>query len=132
MSGIFGGGGGGGSAPANQTVTQQNAVSAYAAPYVENMLGQAQALTNQPYQTYGGQRTADFTDLQNQAFTGAGDLGVMGQTTGASQLAGAAGLGALNQQYNTMMARTQNFGDRSAAQYMSPYAMQALQPELQE
>ena len=70
---IFGGGGssgggGGGSAPANQTITQQNAVSAYAAPYVENMLGKAQALSNAPYTPYSGQRTADFTDLQNQAF----------------------------------------------------------------
>lgn len=127
-----GGGGGGSSAPAQQTVTQQNAVSAYAAPYVENMLGKAEALTAQPYQAYGGQRTADFTGMQNQAFGAAGNLGVMGQTTGASQLAGAAGLGALSQQYDPMMAGTQNFGNRAAAQYMNPYAMQAMQPELQE
>jgi len=126
------GGGGGGSQPASQTVTQQNAVSAYAAPYVENMLGKAQALTNQPYQNYGGQRTADFTGLQNQAFGQAGNLGVMGQTTDASQLAGMAGIGALNQQYNPMMARTQNFGMGAASQYMNPYAMAALQPELYE
>lgn len=63
-----GGGGGGGGAPANQTITQQNAVSAYAAPYVENMLGRAQALSNAPYTPYKGQRTADFTDLQNKVF----------------------------------------------------------------
>jgi len=135
MSGLFGGGGGGGGqAPANQTVTQQNAVSAYAAPYVENLLGQAQGLTNanMTYQPYQGQRTADFTGLQNQAFGQAGNLGVMGQTTDASQLAGMAGLGALNQQYNPMMARTQNFGMGAAQQYMNPYAMSALQPELQE
>jgi hypothetical protein len=127
-----GGGGGGGSQPATQTVTQQNAVSAFAAPYVENMLGKAEALTSQPYQTYGGQRTADFTNLNNQAFQGAQNLGVMGQTTDASQLAGMAGLGALNQQYNPMMARTQNFGMGAAGQYMSPYAMSALAPQLQE
>jgi hypothetical protein len=53
-------------ADATQTVTQQNAISAYAQPYVENLLGQAQALTNTPYQAYPGQRTADFTNLQNQ------------------------------------------------------------------
>lgn len=63
-----GGGGGGGGAPANQTITQQNAVSAYAAPYVENMLGRAQALSESPYTPYKGQRTADFTDMQNRAF----------------------------------------------------------------
>ena len=93
------GGGGGGSQPATQTVTQQNAVSAFAAPYVENMLGKAEALTSQPYQTYPGQRTADFTGLQNQAFSGAQNLGVMGQTQEATNLAGQAGLGALNTQY---------------------------------
>jgi len=133
MSGLFGGGGGS-SAPATQTVTQQNAVSAFAAPYVENMLGQAQGLTNanMQYQPYQGQRTADFTGLQNQAFQQAGDLGVMGQTTGASQLAGAAGLGALSTQYDPMMARTQNFNLRNAGQYFDPYAMGALQPTLNE
>jgi hypothetical protein len=125
-------GGGGGNQPASQTVTQQNAVSAFAAPYVENMLGKAQALTSQPYQNYGGQRTADFTGLQNQAFGQAGNLGVMGQTTDASQLAGMAGIGALSQQYNPMMARAQNFGMGAASQYMNPYAMAALQPELYE
>lgn len=132
MSGIFGGGGGGGSSPANQTVTQENAISKFAAPYVENLLGKAEALTSQPYQAYPGQRTADFTGMQNQAFNAAGNLGVMGQTTGASQLAGAAGLGALNQQYNPMMARSQNFNDMSAQQYMSPFIQQALAPQLRE
>lgn len=70
MSGIFGGGGGGssGSAPANQTVRQENAISAYAAPYVENMLGKAEAVASTPYEAYQGQRTAEFTPLQNQAF----------------------------------------------------------------
>ena len=48
-------------ADATSVTTQQNAISAYAQPYVENLLGKAQALTNEPYQTYPGQRTADFT-----------------------------------------------------------------------
>jgi hypothetical protein len=132
MSGIFGGGGGGGSAPANQTIKQENAVSAYAAPYVEKMLGKTEALTDQPYQTYDQQRTADFTGLQNQAFGQAGNLGVMGQTQQASDLAGQAGLGALNMQYDPMMARTQNFGIGAAQQYMNPFALTALQPALNE
>lgn len=130
VNSIFGGGGGGGSAPANQTVTQQNAVSAYAAPYVEKMLGKAEALTNQPYQTYGGQRTADFTDLNRQAFQGAQNLGVMGQTTQASGLAGLAGLGALNQNYDGMQANTQNFGAGAASHYMNPFVQQALAPQM--
>lgn len=126
MSGLFGGGGGGGSSPANQTVTQQNAVSAYAAPYVENMLGQAQALTAQPYQTYGGQRTADFTDLNNQAFQGAKNLGVMDQTTQGSNLAGQSGIGALSVAQN---ANPQNF-QQNVGGYMNPFIQQALAPQL--
>lgn len=132
MSGIFGGGGGGGGSPANQTVTQENAISKFAAPYVENMLGRAEALTTQPYQAYPGQRTAEFTGLQNQAFGQAGNLGVMGQTQQASNLAGQAGIGALNMQYDPMMARTQNFGGRQAAQYMSPFLQESLAPQLRE
>ena len=132
---LFGGGGGGGnSQPANQTVTQQNAVSAYAAPYVEDMLGKAQALTdaNTKYTPYSGQRTADFTGMQNQAFNAAGNLGVQQQTTDASNMAAQAGIGALNTQYDPMMAGTRNFGAGAANQYMSPYVQQALAPQMQQ
>lgn len=126
MSGIFGGGGS--SAPANQTVKQENAVSAFAAPYVENMLGKAEALTAQPYQNYGGQRTADFTGLQNQAFNQAGDLGVMGQTTQGSGMAGLAGLGALGVAGNQ---NPQNF-QQNVGGYMNPYMQQVLAPQMEE
>lgn len=130
----MGKGGGGGGQPAQQTVTTQNAVSAYAAPYVEKMLGKAEALTEAPYQTYGGQRTAEFTGLQNQAFQQAGNMGVMDQTRQASGLAGAAGLNALGMgaSYDPMMARAATFGDREAGQYMSPFLQQALAPQLRE
>ena len=70
-----GGGGGGGqqqsAAPSNQVITNTS-IPAYAQPYVENMLGQTAALTDinqNPYQTYGGQRLASFTPLQNQYYT---------------------------------------------------------------
>lgn len=127
MSDLFGGGGGG-SAPATQTVTQQNAVSAYAAPYVENLLGKAQALTSQPYQAYGGERTADFTGLQNQAFNAASNMGITPQTGQASGLAGIAGLGAMG------VAGQQNPFDfqQQVGGYMSPYMQQVLAPQLEE
>jgi hypothetical protein len=91
----MGKGSGGGSAPANQTVKTENAISAYAQPYVENMLGKAEALTAQPYQAYPGQRTAEFTGLQNQAFGGAENLGVAQQVGQGTALTGIAGLGGL-------------------------------------
>lgn len=139
---LLGGSSGGGSNP-TQTTTNYNAVSSYAAPYVENMLGATQGLLynvdaeGKPtglkgYEAYPGQRTAQFTDLQNKAFEQGGNLGVMGQTGQATDLASRAGLGALGMQYDPMMARADTFGNRQAAQYMSPYLEQALAPQLRE
>lgn len=120
--------GGGQSAPANQTVKTENAISAYAQPYVENMLGKAEALTAQPYQTYPGQRTAEFTGLQNQAFGGAGDLGVAQQVGQGSALAGAAGLGGLDVARQAGVGGFQN----QVGGYMNPYLQYSLAPQLAE
>jgi hypothetical protein len=124
----MGKGGGGQSAPANQTVKQENAISAYAQPYVENMLGKAEALTSQPYQTYPGQRTADFTGLQNQAFGGAENLGVAQQIGQGSALAGAAGLGGLDVARQAGVGGFQN----QVGGYMNPYLQYSLAPQLAE
>ena len=115
-------------ADATSVTTQQNAISAYAQPYVENLLGQTQALTSQPYQPYQGQRTADFTDLQNQAFQGAGQLGVTPQIGQATGLAGTSGIGGLGVagQANPMGFQSQVGG------YMNPYLQYALAPQLAE
>ena len=69
---ILGGGGSSSPAPApsSQTVTQTS-IPEYAQPYATEMFGKAQALTDinqNPYQTYGGQRTAEFNPLQQQAY----------------------------------------------------------------
>ena len=124
----MGKGGGGQSAPANQTVKTENAISAYAQPYVENMLGKAEALTAQPYQTYPGQRTAEFTGLQNQAFSGAGDLGVAQQVGQGTTLAGAAGLGGLDVARQAGVGGFQN----QVGGYMNPYLQYSLAPQLAE
>lgn len=58
---------GGGSQP-QQTTTTAATVPEYARPYMEDMLGRAQALTSAPAATYGGERIAGFTPLQQQAF----------------------------------------------------------------
>ena len=111
-----------------QVVTQQNAISAYAQPYVENLLGQAQALTSTPYQPYPAQRTADFTGLQNQAFNSAGNLDITPQTGQASGLASMSGLGGLGVagQANPMGFQRQVGG------YMDPYLQYSLAPQLAE
>jgi len=68
---MSGGGGGGG------TSTQITDVPDWAKPYAKEALGKASALTDinkNPYQTYGGDRTAQFTPLQQQAYQGAAGM----------------------------------------------------------
>ena len=109
-----------------QVVTQQNAISAYAQPYVENLLGKAEALTSAPYQPYPAQRTADFTGLQNQAFQSAGNLDITPQTQQATGLAGMSGLGGLG-----VAGQANPYGfQRQVGGYMNPYLQYALAPQL--
>ena len=75
----------------------------YAKPFVENMLGQTQTLTDinqNPYQSYEGQRVAQWTPMQQQSFQGAETMQPSYQLSGATGLAGLAGNQALNSQYN--------------------------------
>lgn len=58
----------GGGGQQGQTTVSQSTVPEYARPYMEELLGKTQALTSAPYQTYGGERIAGFTPLQQQAF----------------------------------------------------------------
>lgn len=93
--------------------TSTQGLAGWAAPYITNYLGQAQALANQPYQTYQGPLTAGASDLQTSAFGGIGGLTVPNQ--GAYTPVGG------------------SFTDQGTAQkYMNPYLDQALQPTLDE
>jgi hypothetical protein len=130
-----GGGGGGGQAPApapaNQTVTNTS-IPEYARPYVETMLGQTQALTDinqNPYQTYGGQRIADFNPTQQRAFSNVQNMQTAPQLGQASGLAGAAGLGSLGVGQQYARQATDPYSQQA---YMSPYIQNALQPQLAE
>ena len=122
------GGGGAPSTPTNQTVTQTS-IPDYAKPYVETMLGKEQALQNQPYQAYGGQRIADFTPMQQQAFQGVQNLQTSPQLGQAMGMAGMAGLGSLGAG-NQYAQQATNPGSMQA--YMSPYIQNALNPQLAE
>jgi hypothetical protein len=140
----FGGkGGGGGSspppaAPSSQTVTNTS-IPEYARPYVETLLGQSSALTDinqNPYQNYGGQRIADFSPLQQQAFNEVANQTVASQLAPATNLATASGMGSLD-----ISGRMAGVGQDYARQatdpgsiqsYMSPYIQSALQPQLLE
>jgi len=125
---IYGGGGSAPSQPTNQTVTNTS-IPEYARPYVERMLGKSEALANTPYQRYGGERIAGFSDLQKQAFGEAQNLGPAQQLGVGTQLAGAAGLGSLQAGQNYQNMAT-NPGAMQA--YMSPYIQGALNPAMDE
>ena len=102
--------------PADPIVGQQtgteSSLSNWAGPYVTEMLGRGQALASQPYQAYTGPLTAGQSALQTQAFQG-----LAGLTIPTDQ----------------MTAYTpQTFTAEAAGQYMNPYLMAALQPQIDE
>lgn len=123
----------GSSGSSTQQSTQVVDLPEWAKPYAKESLGKAAALTDteqNPYQAYGGERQAGFTNLQQQAFQGAGAMQPSAELGQAGGIAGAAALGALGTGYNPY--RTGQFGGSTAAQYMSPFVEQALAPQLRE
>lgn len=72
------------------------------APFAQDVLGQAQALTSydqNPYQAYTGDQVAQFSPLQQQSYDYAGQMTSAPQLQDATALAGMAGLSGLNAQY---------------------------------
>lgn len=122
----------GSSAPApsaqSSTVTQTS-IPEYAQPYVERMLGKAEALTSAPYQAYGGERTAGFTPMQQNAFQQAANLQPTQQLGIGTQMAGISGLNAMNAGQNYQQMATNPYATQA---YMSPYIQNALAPQMQE
>ena len=122
------GGGGGGGTPVQQTVSNTQ-IPDYARPYVENMLGQAAALTDinqNPYQPYAGQRVAGFTPQQVEAFNRTANQQVASQIGEGSNLASQAGqtaLGAWGQ--GQQLGQTALGYGASGAQYGGIGAQQA-------
>lgn len=109
---------------------QEQTIASYAAPYVTEMLGKTQALTNQPYQTYQGPLTAGSSPLQMQAFQGIGGLAPspgLGTAQQTTETAASRALGAAYQPIGGSFTQ-----EGIAGQYMNPYLQQVLQPQLQE
>lgn len=113
-------GGGGSSAPAQQKVTQD--LPDWAIPYAQEVLGKGSALSQAPYQAYGGERQAQFTPLQQQAFQGAAGMAPSAAT-------GEAVNKALNTSYDPYA--TGQFGAQ-AGQYMDPYMQNVVNIQQRE
>jgi len=117
------------SAPAQPTSTSQTTIPEYAKPYAEKMLGKAEAATEAPYQTYGGQRMATATPEQQAVRQNVAAMQQPGQFAAGTGLAAAGGLGALGagQQYMQMAT------DPGAQQaFMSPYMQNVVDLQKQE
>lgn len=84
--------GGGGGQPAQPTQTSQVTIPEYARPYMERLLGKAEAAAETPYQTYGGERIAGPTAEQQAARQ---DVAGMGPAAGYEMGLGMAGMGGM-------------------------------------
>ena len=116
-----------------QTLNQtQTSIPEYARPYVEDLLGQAQAVTDvnaNPYMQYMGDRVAQFTPLQQQAFENAGLMQTAPQLQDATALAGMAGLGALNTQYTY---NPSSFTSKDFNAISNPYMQSVVERQQQD
>ena len=99
--------------PGSYTGTESS-LSNWAGDYVTNMLGQGRALGEEGYNAYSGPLTAGTSDLQDQAFEGIG------------------GLNLPTDQMGTAGYTPQAFTGENVNQYMNPYLMQSLQPQIDE
>jgi len=104
------------------------------APYAQDLLGQAQAVTDvnqNPYMQYQGERVAQFSPLQQQSYENAALMQGAPQLQDATAMAGTAGLAALNTGYTYNPMTTQSFGE-NAQGYMNPYMQNVVQRQQQD
>ena len=94
-------------------VGTESSLSSWVGPYVTEMLGKGQALSNQPYQAYTGPLTAGPSTLQQQGWQGIANLNIpTGQQTSYTPT---------------------SYTDTGMAQkYMNPYVQTALDPQIFE
>ncbi len=114
----------------------QTSIPDYAKPYVENLLGSAQAYTDpsqNPYQQYMGERQAQFAPLQQFSYDNAALMQGAPQVQDSTAMAGSAGLGALNTGYTYNPFQTKSFNSPSMAEsYMSPYMANVVARQQQD
>jgi len=109
------GSGGGGSS----TNTQVEQIPAYEQQFSQANQNIAASIASTPYPTYQGQLIAGMTPQQTQGMQMAGQAATSYQPD-------------LNTAQDLTMASTQPWNAQTASQYMSPYAMSALAPQLQQ
>ena len=110
--------------------SQQQTVSTYAQPYVQDLLGKAQSFTGQGMPAYEGQLTAGYAPLQEQAWAGLSGLTLPQslQTAGTELQDISRKQQALS--FTPSDITTGAFSQQAAQQYMNPYIQSALDPQL--
>ena len=117
-----------------QVTQYQTGFAPELAPYAQDLLGQAQAVTDvnqNPYMQYQGERVAQFSPLQQQSYENAALMQGSPQLQDATAMAGLAGLGALNTGYTYNPMTTKSFGE-NAQSYMSPYMQNVVERQQQD
>jgi hypothetical protein len=112
--------------------TYESNLSNWAGPYVTNMLGKGEALSELPYMGYSGPLTAGASNLQTQAFQKAGDLKTPSSISQAANTAGNIAGNMQNLSFNPTKFNVDTFGTQQAQQYMNPYLQGSLDPQLAE
>ena len=113
----------------SQAISNEQNISEWAGPYVQNMLEKTSALVNSPYKAYEGPMTAGTAPLQSKVFSGLeglnfpGQLGQSFSAQGAYQLPSMTPGGVTGQQAGP---------GGIASQYMNPYLSAVLTPQLDE
>lgn len=117
-----------------QQIEYQTGFAPVVAPYAERLLGRAEAMFQDPYMQYQGERFAQFTPLQQQAIAGAQGMQAAPQLRDAASLAGTAGLRALQTgTYGPMVYTPESFAQAGMpSRYMSPYMQNVVNIEKRE
>ena len=95
-----------------QQTGTESSLSNWAGPYVTEMLGRGQALASAPYQAYTGPLSTGPSAAESAAFQGIAGLSIPTDQMGAFV--------------------PQTFTADAASQYMNPYLMASLQPQIDE
>jgi hypothetical protein len=127
--------GGGGGQSSSGTSTQVSDLPEWAKGYAKDTLSKTAAVTDisqNPYKPYEANRIAGFSPLQQQSQQNAANMQTSGVTGFGTQLAGAAGLGALGARYDPTQFQADQFGGDAAQRYMSPYMQNVVDIQQRE
>lgn len=125
---LEGGSSGGGGSPQPSQVSQVT-IPEYAKPYVERLLGKAEAASAEPYQTYAGERLSTTDPEVIKAREGVAALAEPGQFATGTNLASTAGLSAAGAGADYARMAT---SAAEQAKYMSPYMQNVVDVQKQE